>query len=86
MMYFLFYFLFQTKFSKTYSDHAEDLKHKEIFLRNKQFIEEHNKKYETGAVSYKVGLNQFSDWVCILFFWLYISNSILKSKVQYHFA
>lgn len=33
----------------------------EIFLKNKDKVEEHNENHSKGLVSYKMGLNQFSD-------------------------
>lgn len=33
----------------------------EIFLKNKQKIEEHNEKHSQGRTSFKMGLNGFSD-------------------------
>lgn len=38
---------------------AEERKH--IFLENRRKIAEHNEKYERGEVTYKAGLNKFSD-------------------------
>ncbi|XP_066909595.1 digestive cysteine proteinase 1 [Halyomorpha halys] len=52
---------YKVQFSKSYSDPSEDQMRKEIFLRNKNFVEEHNKKHEVGLVTYSVGLNNFSD-------------------------
>lgn len=33
----------------------------EIFLQNKHKIEEHNGKHSQGLVSFKMGVNKFSD-------------------------
>ncbi|CAH1392203.1 unnamed protein product [Nezara viridula] len=52
---------YKAQFSKSYSDQAQDQMRKEIYLKNKKFVEEHNKKHEAGLVSYRLGLNNFSD-------------------------
>lgn len=33
----------------------------EIFLKNKHQIDEHNERHSNGMVSFKMGLNKFSD-------------------------
>lgn len=33
----------------------------EIFLKNKQKIDEHNEQHSKGLVSYEMGLNEYSD-------------------------
>lgn len=33
-----------------------------VFLEHKRQIDEHNEQYEKGLVSYKMGINQYSDW------------------------
>merc|ERR1712002_37970 len=53
--------LFKTVHKKSYETEAEDLLRKEIFLNNVQKVEEHNQKFEAGEVSFKLGVNQFSD-------------------------
>lgn len=58
---FLNVFFLQNKFKKTYDTADEDLKRKEIYFQNKQYVEEHNKRHETGEVTWKMGINQFSD-------------------------
>lgn len=48
------------KHNKSYST-DEELKRKAIFKDNLAKIEEHNKKYATGEVTYLMGINQFAD-------------------------
>merc|ERR1712121_563390 len=55
--------LFKTVHKKSYETEAEDLLRKEIFLNNVQKVEEHNQKFEAGEVSFKLGVNQFSDLI-----------------------
>lgn len=47
--------------AKLYSNVFEEHIRKKIYLRNKLEIIEHNKLYELGQVSFKLGLNKFSD-------------------------
>jgi cathepsin L len=50
--------LFTLKHKKIYSNIEEYQKRKEIFEKNLQFIENHNKKKD---ITFKLGINQFSD-------------------------
>jgi hypothetical protein len=52
---------FKVKFNKKYADDAEEQMRKQLFTTNLQKIEEHNKKYERGEVTYTQGINQFAD-------------------------
>nr|XP_015836649.1 PREDICTED: uncharacterized protein LOC103313498 [Tribolium castaneum] len=52
---------FKTKYGKTYADANEENFRKQLFAKNLEKIEEHNKKYEQGQVTYTMGVNQFSD-------------------------
>uniref|UniRef100_A0A1B0B4E2 Cathepsin propeptide inhibitor domain-containing protein n=1 Tax=Glossina palpalis gambiensis TaxID=67801 RepID=A0A1B0B4E2_9MUSC len=52
---------YKEKFNKNYKDEAEDKMRRETFARANQRIEEHNKKYEAGTVTYRMGHNNFSD-------------------------
>ncbi|XP_072399419.1 digestive cysteine proteinase 3-like [Diabrotica undecimpunctata] len=52
------------KYKKDYNrsyDAEEDAKRFEVFKKNYDRIIEHNKKYEAGEVTWKAGLNQFTD-------------------------
>lgn len=49
------------KFKKEYPDIDEEKRRKELFVKNLQFIKEHNEKYEKGEITYQCGINQFSD-------------------------
>lgn len=51
----------KAKYGKNYGNETEDSKRMEIFLKNKQKIDEHNEKHSRGEVSFKMGLNMFSD-------------------------
>lgn len=52
---------FQARNQKVYKTEAEQQLRETIFNENLQVIEEHNKKYELGLVSYKLGVNKFAD-------------------------
>lgn len=51
----------QSKYSKAYKDHAEEVHRLNIFVNNLEFISEHNQRYESGEVSYRMAINKFSD-------------------------
>lgn len=51
----------QAKYEKIFKNEMEEKSHMEIFLKNKQKIEEHNKLYSQGLVSYSMRLNELSD-------------------------
>lgn len=52
---------FKQLFNKTYSSEDEESSRFKKFCANKMSIEEHNKKYTNGDVSYSLGLNALSD-------------------------
>lgn len=51
----------KSKYGKNYQNGTEDSKRMDIFLKNKQKIDEHNEKHSKGSVSFKMGVNKFSD-------------------------
>ncbi|KAL3274151.1 hypothetical protein HHI36_015565 [Cryptolaemus montrouzieri] len=53
---------FQEKFSKTYQSPLEMRTRMTIFNENLKKIEAHNALYDQGLVSWKMGVNHFSDW------------------------
>lgn len=52
---------FKLKHNNTYKSSSEELMRLSIWMKNKETIEEHNKLFESGNVSYSQGINQFSD-------------------------
>ncbi|XP_062600669.1 cathepsin L-like proteinase, partial [Saccostrea cucullata] len=52
---------FKILHDKTYKTHKEEIHRFEIFRKNVQEIEEHNRLYHLGNTSYYMGVNQFSD-------------------------
>ncbi|KAK7605317.1 hypothetical protein V9T40_007175, partial [Parthenolecanium corni] len=53
--------LFKIQFSKTYDNAIEENFRMKIFMDNKHRINQHNKRYERGEVSYTLKINQFGD-------------------------
>ncbi|KAJ8922401.1 hypothetical protein NQ315_004346 [Exocentrus adspersus] len=51
---------FKTEHGKSY-EAEEEAKRFSIFQENLKKIEEHNKRYEAGEVTYKQGINKFAD-------------------------
>lgn len=48
---------------KSYTSDIEEQFRMKIFMENKHKIAQHNIKYGAGQVSYKLGLNKYSDMV-----------------------
>jgi len=53
--------LYKAVHKKVYSSGSEESLRKEIFNKNVAMIEEHNKKYEAGEETFKMGINRFTD-------------------------
>ena len=53
--------LFKLKHNKSYKDKAEELKRYANFKANKALAEKTNNDYNAGKISYKLGINKFSD-------------------------
>lgn len=58
---------YKVKFEKSYADEEEDQHRKAIYFENAKTVEEHNKKFENGEVTWSMGINQFSDLTKIEF-------------------
>uniref|UniRef100_A0A1I8NPJ8 Cathepsin propeptide inhibitor domain-containing protein n=1 Tax=Stomoxys calcitrans TaxID=35570 RepID=A0A1I8NPJ8_STOCA len=52
---------YKKQFNKSYADQEEDAMRRELVAKSRQFIEEHNKKFEAGEIRYTCGLNHLSD-------------------------
>ncbi|KAJ3648342.1 hypothetical protein Zmor_020152 [Zophobas morio] len=52
---------YKTEFGKNYPDEKEEQMRKKIFTETLLSIEEHNKKFERGEVTFSMGINNFSD-------------------------
>lgn len=57
----MYSFSLQLKFHKSYHNEQEEQVRLQIYLEKKQFVEEHNQRFQKGEVSFKLGINQFSD-------------------------
>lgn len=57
---FLFFFL-QVKHGKSYENKIDETYRFNIFINNLKTIADHNRDYEDGTVSFKLGQNQFTD-------------------------
>merc|ERR1719204_806120 len=53
--------LYKAVHKKVYSSGSEESLRQEIFNKNVAMIEEHNKKYEAGEETFKMGINRFTD-------------------------
>lgn len=57
----LIFCAFQLRYSKQYQNETEEAYRMNIFLEHKKRIDEHNEKFEKGLVSFKMGINIYSD-------------------------
>lgn len=53
---------------KTYENNTEEDYRMQVYLENLHKIEEHNKRYAEGEVSFELGMNEFGDLVNIFIF------------------
>lgn len=54
-------FLIQSEYNKNYATPEEEQLHFKIFADNWKAVQEHNKKFAAGEVTWEMGINQFSD-------------------------
>nr|AAR12010.1 cathepsin L-like proteinase [Triatoma infestans] len=52
---------FKAQFGKSYKNSFEELFRMNVYKENQRKIDEHNKRYENGEVSYKLKMNHFGD-------------------------
>ena len=64
--------MYQANYFKKYDTEEEEAKRFSIFMKNKKFISEHNKKYEMGLESYELSVNEFSDMVMLNIIYTYV--------------
>ncbi|XP_065221425.1 procathepsin L-like [Planococcus citri] len=65
---------FKIQHGKEYEAEEEDKRRMKIFLDNERKIAEHNELYEKGEVTYKQGINKFSDLTNEEFAELYLTD------------
>merc|ERR1711997_915171 len=53
---------FKLKFKKGFRDSAHEAERRDIFESTLDLIESHNAKFAQGLSTYKMGINQYSDW------------------------
>lgn len=49
------------QFSKRYANFAENARRMNIYMKNKNTIDVHNKLFMSGRSTYEMGLNKYSD-------------------------
>lgn len=52
---------FKSKYNKTYTNFEEEIQRFKVFKDNCRKFSEHNKKFEEGAVTFKLGVNKDAD-------------------------
>jgi len=52
---------FKRKFNKTYASGSEEERRYNVYLDTKRIVDAHNQRYANGEVTFKMGINQFSD-------------------------
>lgn len=53
---------FKKEHGKNYDDDTEDFERFKAFVKNRQFIQEHNEKFNSRLVSHSIEMNHFGDW------------------------
>lgn len=51
----------QEQYNKTYNSSSEEVKRFNIFLKNYQLINDHNKKFANNKTTFLLGVNEFAD-------------------------
>jgi len=54
---------YKKQFNKSYKSPADENAHKQAFLENQKFVQDHSAKHSRGEKSYEVGINHLSDWL-----------------------
>jgi cathepsin L len=49
-------------YNKVYENPRDQFSHFSTWMMNKKEVEEHNKRFELGEVTFKMGINRFTDW------------------------
>ncbi|XP_046977842.1 cathepsin L-like [Vanessa cardui] len=52
---------FKLRHKKSYEDQTEDKFRMKIFAENKLYIEKHNRRFESGQETYRLGVNKYAD-------------------------
>ncbi|KAG7153917.1 digestive cysteine proteinase 2 [Homarus americanus] len=66
---------FKGKYGRQYVDAEEDSYRRVIFEQNQKYIEEFNKKYENGEVTFNLAMNKFGDMTLEEF------NAVMKGNI-----
>lgn len=53
----------QNIYQKSYEDGDDDNARAKIFIYNREKIDRHNARFERGEVTYRMGVNKFTDMV-----------------------
>ncbi|XP_047531379.1 cathepsin L-like [Vanessa atalanta] len=53
--------VFKLEHKKTYENEAEERFRMKIYAQNKLIMEEHNRRFKSGQVTYRVGVNKYAD-------------------------
>jgi cathepsin L len=56
---------FKTQYGKSYESASEEAKRMDIWMKNKANVEQHNKKFNQGKVSYRKAVNSFADLTAV---------------------